>query len=354
VTAPTPPSPEHASPLGRRWRRFRASRRGWYSFLVLAAAFLASFASPLVITDRALIVCWRGEWYLPAVAGFYPASTFGQAGAGEARYRELKEQVRGTGDWVLLAPYPYHPNESLLRDPTLKGSPPHPPSRAHWFGTDDRDRDVFARLVYGFRLSFGLGLAVVAASYALGTLVGAVLGWAGGRVDLVGQRLVEIWSLMPFLYTTIIVASVVPPSPLLLTVLLSAFGWVPIALYVRGEVYREKRRDYVVAAVAQGEPDLAIVAVHVLPNALTPVVSFAPFALVGAISALVSLDFLGFGLPAPTPSWGELVQQGLNHLTDWHLVVFPLGALFVTLLLVVFVGEAARDAFDPKTTSRLR
>ncbi|MEZ4237854.1 MAG: ABC transporter permease subunit [Myxococcota bacterium] len=251
-------------------------------------------------------------------------------------------------------PYPYHPNESLLSDPDLPGSPPHPPSKAHWMGTDDRARDVFARLVYGYRLSMLFGLGVVGISYALGISVGAMLGYFGGRVDLVGQRLVEIWAGVPFLYTVIIVASVIKPGPAVLVLLLALFGWIGISLYIRGEFYRERSKDYVAAAVAIGESDLSIIFRHILPNALTPVISFAPFALVANIIALVSLDFLGFGVPPPTPSWGELANQARQNITEWHLAFFPLGALFVTLLMVVFVGEAVREAFDPKPFARLR
>ncbi|MEQ1500751.1 MAG: ABC transporter permease subunit [Myxococcota bacterium] len=340
----------------RRWRKFKTLKRGWYSFVALTGALLLTFLDPVLINNQALIVSYQGTLYFPVFASFREATAFGQRTIGAPKFRDLKEQYAeaGEGDWVLMPPYPYHPNESLLTDPELPGSPPHPPNRAHWMGTDDRARDVFARLVYGFRLSMLFGLAVVAGGYTLGVSIGAVLGYFGGRLDLLGMRLVEIWSGLPFLYTVIIVASMVRPSPVVLAVLLALFTWVTIALYVRGEFYREKAKDYVVAAVAQGESDASIIFRHILPNALTPVVSFAPFALVGSITLLVSLDFLGFGVPAPTPSWGELVGQGLDNLTEWHLVLFPLGALFVTLTMVVFIGEAIREAFDPKTYARLR
>lgn len=348
----TPP----VSLFRKRWRKFRSLKRGWYSFVVLFGSFALSFLLPVLVNDRALVVRYEGQTYFPVLAGHYEAKIFGQRLIGEARYRELKEKFaeEGEGNWVLLPPYPYDPNESLLKDDSLPGPPPHAPSAAHWMGTDDRARDVFARLLYGFQLSLGFGLTVVIGAYTIGTSVGACLGYFGGRVDIVGQRLVEIWTMLPFLYTVIIVVSIVKPSPVVLAVLLMLFTWVGISLYVRGEFYREKAKDYVAAAVAQGEGDLAIIFRHVLPNALTPIISFAPFALVGAISSLVSLDFLGFGLPPPTPSWGELVHQGLANIFEWHLVIFPLGAMFVTLLLVVFIGEAVREAFDPKTWSRLR
>jgi microcin C transport system permease protein len=171
---------------------------------------------------------------------------------------------------------------------------------------------------------------------------------------MVGQRAIEVWSSLPFLYTIIIISSIVKPGMWLLILLLALFRWVGISFYMRGEFYREKSKDYVAAAIAQGESHRSIMFRHILPNGLTPVISFAPFAIVVTISSLVSLDYLGFGLPAPTPSWGELVNQGLENITAWHLVFFPLSALFITLLLVVFIGEAVREAFDPKVFSRLR
>lgn len=252
---------------------------------------------------------------------------------------------------MLLPPYPYHPNESLLY---LPGSPPHPPSWDHWLGTDDRGRDIFARLVYGFRTSATFALFVTGLSYLLGVSAGAVLGYFGGRTDIVGQRLIEMWLGVPFLYSVIILSSIFRPNFYMLAVLLTLFHWMRISYYVRGEFFREKAKTYVAAARAIGESDLSIMFRHILPNALTPVISFAPFSLVGNISALVALDFLGFGLPPPTPSWGELIHQGTQNIFEWHLVAFPLVAIFITLQLTVFIGEAVREAFDPKVFSRLR
>ena len=222
------------------------------------------------------------------------------------------------------------------------------------------------RLAYGFNISLTFALLVLAAGNAAGIAIGAALGYFGGRTDILGQRAIEIWSSLPFLYTIIIISSVVVPIYLpgrnqlfqpsfwLLVIILAAFDWMGITYYIRGEFYREKAKDYVGAAIATGVSEAGIMFGEILPNALTPVVSFAPFEVVGNISALVALDFLGFGLPAPTPSWGELIGQGMENLTKWWLVLYPLGVLFVTLLLVVFIGEAVREAFDPKEYSRLR
>ena len=350
--------------LRKRWRKFRALKRGYYSFLLVVAAYLISFVLPVLINNRPLLLQFDGAYYFPLV-NYHDASEFGQGAFGEPDYRALRDQfeAEGSGNWALMPPIPYSPNESLF---FLEGAPPHAPSVRHPLGTDDRGRDIFARLAYGFNISISFALLVLLFSYVAGIGVGSAIGYFGGRLDMLGQRGIEIWSSLPFLYTIIIVSSIVvpvyvpgrnqllQPSFWLLTVVLSAFGWMGITYYVRGEFYREKVKDYVGAAIAMGASEKAIMFKHILPNALTPVVSFAPFAIVGNISALVALDFLGFGLPAPTPSWGELIGQGMQNLTKWWLVFFPLGAVFLTLLLIVFVGEAVREAFDPKEYSRLR
>ena len=350
--------------LRRRLRKFRRLKRGYYAFLAIAAAYVLSFFLPLLANSVAFVVRYEGEYYFPLLR-FYEAGTFGSSAFGEPNYRELQEQFgeAGEGNWVLMPPYPYGPNESLLDQP---GFPPHAPSAAHFFGTDDRGRDVLVRLAYGFNISVTFALLVLTIGYSVGIAIGACLGYLGGKIDLLGQRTIEVWSSLPFLYTIIIISSIVvpvyvpgrlqvlQPSFWLLVFVLAAFEWMGITYYIRGEFYREKAKDYVGAAIVTGVSEPAIMFRHILPNALTPVVSFAPFAIVANISLLVALDFLGFGLPAPTPSWGELINQGMNNLTRWWLVFCPLGALFITLLLVVFIGEAVREAFDPKEYSRLR
>lgn len=359
------PLPSRAESIfRRRLRKFRRLKRGYWSFVVIVAAYLISFLLPVLANNVALIVRYQGEYYFPMLQ-FYAAGTFGQEVIGEPDYRALRDSFAETGgdDWVLMPVYPYGPNESLL---DLPGFPPHPPSREHPFGTDDRGRDVLVRLAYGFNISLTFAILVLAIAYTIGVAVGGLLGYVSGKLDLLGQRVIEVWSSLPFLYTIIIVSSIVvptyvpgrmqvlQPSFLLLIVILAAFEWMGITYYIRGEFYREKAKDYVAAAIVTGVSAPGIMFRHILPNALTPVVSFAPFAIVANISALVALDFLGFGLPPPTPSWGELIGQGMANLTKPWLVFFPLGVLFLTLLLVVFIGEAVREAFDPKEYSRLR
>jgi microcin C transport system permease protein len=358
----TLPPPE--SLLGKRIRKFRRLKRGYYSFLAISIAYAVSFFLPFIANNVALLVRYQGNYYVPLLH-YHRAVEFGQSAFGDPDYRALKRQfaAEGQGNWVLMPPVPYGPNESLL---DLPGSPPNPPSASHPFGTDDRGRDVLVRLAYGFNISLTFALLVTLVGNLLGIAVGASLGYFGGRIDIFGQRGIEIWSSLPFLYVVIIISSVVvpvylpgryqlmQPSLWLLVVILAAFDWMGITYYIRGEFYREKAKDYVGAAIATGVSEAGIMFRHILPNALTPVVSFAPFEIVANISALVALDFLGFGLPAPTPSWGELIGQGMENLTKWWLVFYPLSVLFLTLLLVVFIGEAVREAFDPKEFSRLR
>ena len=362
---PQSPQPRRSeSILRRRLRKFRRLKRGYYSFLLITGAYLLSFLLPVLASGNAFVVHYQGRYYFP-LAAYHAASEFGQNAIGEPDYRALKKEFEAAaaGNWLVMSPYPFGPNEALL---DLPGSPPHPPSAAHVFGTDDRGRDVLVRLAYGFNISMTFAVLVTLAGMTLGIAVGALLGYFGGRLDIFGQRTIEIWSSLPFLYTIIIISSVVVPvylpgrGPLLqpsfwlLVMILAAFDWMGITYYVRGEFYREKAKDYVGAAIATGVSERSIMFRHILPNALTPVVSFGPFTIVGNIGSLVALDFLGFGLPAPTPSWGELIGQGMENLTKWWLVFYPLGVLFLTLLLVVFIGEAVREAFDPKEYSRLR
>jgi len=347
-------------------------RRGFYSFLLLCGAYVLSFCLPFIMSDRALVVNYDGSYYFPSARscfyetfgyferlGFfqdyvYPPETFGQESVSVMTdYRKLQQQYERTEseNFVIMPWIPYSPYEQFLTD---AGNPPNAPSNQHYLGTDDRGRDVLVRLAYGFRISISFSLMVTFIAYTFGIFVGATLGFFGQWVDLIGQRFVEIWGAIPFLYTVIIMSALLEPSFLLLVSILSAFGWLAITYYIRGEFYREKAKDYVAAAIATGESNFVIMVKHILPNALTPIIAFAPFAIVANILTLVALDFLGFGLPAPTPSWGELIGQGKANIRDWHLVVFPLAVMFVTLQLVVFIGEAVREAFDPKVFSRLR
>jgi len=352
------------SPLRRRLRKFRRLKRGYFSFLIILSLYAVSFFLPLIMNGTPLAVKYNGQYFFPLLT-FHSVTDFGAEGFGEPDYRALKRQYaeEGRGNWVLMPPYPYGPNETLL---DLDAPPPNAPTRAHPLGTDDRGRDVLVRLAYGFNVSLTFAILVLLFGESTGIAIGAAIGYFGGKLDILGQRIIEIWSSLPFLYTIIILSSIVVPTYVpgrvailqpsfwLLVIILSVFEWVSITYYIRGEFYREKAKDYVGAAIATGVSEAQIIFRHILPNSLTPVVSFAPFVIVANISSLVALDFLGFGLPAPTPSWGELISQGTENLANWWLVLFPLSALFFTLLLVVFIGEAVREAFDPKEFSQLQ
>ena len=284
----------------------------------------------------------------------------------EADYRVLRDahgnQQQSTDNLRAVMPlYPYGPIEDFTDGGELAGLPP--PDRVpddqgnpRIFGTDDRGRDVFARMAYGFNVSLSFALALVILEYFIGIPLGMISGYRGGWFDTILQRFIEIWSTLPTLFVIIIVVSLVTPSFFLLLGLLSITTWIGICWLIRAEFLREKSKDYVAAAVSIGVPTQKILLKHVLPNALVPIITYFPFAIVGGIGALVSLDFLGFGLPPPTPSWGEMVSLGLKYITTnkWWLVAAPLGAMFFTLLLTVFVGESVREAFDPKVFSRLR
>ncbi len=347
-------APGSQSILAKRFRKFRSIKRGYISFIVLVMAYGASFFLPLLVSNRALVVRHEGKTYFPAFHGFYSASEFGAEGtSSEPNYRELREQFKeeGAGNWVMMPLYHYDP----LEDVTVAGNKAfEAPSWKHWLGTDDRGRDLFARMAYGFNVSLSFALLLTFINYLVGGSVGAVMGYFGGRFDLYVQRLIEIWGTMPFLYVVIIISSIITPNFLLLVFILNLFGWIGMTYYMRAEFYREKAKDYVAAAITMGVSTPKIIFKHILPNALTPIIAFFPFNMVGGISSLVALDFLGFGLPPPTPSWGQMVSVGLMNLEKWWLVTVPLAALFITLLLIVFIGEAIREAFDPKVFSRLR
>jgi microcin C transport system permease protein len=339
--------------LRRRFRKFKSIRRGYYSFLLLVTLYALSFCLPLLVNSRALIVKYEGKYHFPVFHGYYSAATFGQEGLGEANYRLLNKQFgeSHSGNWVLMPVYRYDPIEDI----STRGNEAFiPPSGKRWLGTDDRGRDVFARMAYGFNLSISFALLLTTITYTIGASIGACMGYFGKRFDLYFQRIIEIWMTMPFLFMVIIIASIVRPNFILLVLILTMFRWMLMTFYMRAEFYREKSKDYVAAALAMGQSHPKIIFRHILPNSLTPIITFFPFRSVQAIAALVGLDFLGFGLPPPTPSWGQMVSVGLTNIEKWWLTLVPLSALFLTLLLIVFIGEALREAFDPKVYSRLR
>jgi microcin C transport system permease protein len=242
---------------------------------------------------------------------------------------------------------PFNPYENDLRDGTY---PPFPPSarEKHFLGTDAVGRDIVARLVYGFRIAIVFSLLLLAANYAIGVFIGSAMGFWGGKFDLIFQRIIEIWSNIPFLYVIIIISSIVVPNFFMLIFIMAIFGWIGITWTMRTVTYKERAREYVLAARALGASNFRIILKHIIPNTIAIIVTFAPFSVSGGIVALTSLDYLGFGLPPPTPSWGELIQQGWTNLDAWWISGSVIGAMVITLMIVTFIGEGVREAFDPK------
>ncbi|MFO1193061.1 MAG: ABC transporter permease [Rhodoferax sp.] len=334
------------SPGRRAWQRFRRNRLGYWSLVLFVALVLVSLFAELVSNDRPLIVRYQGQTYFPMWQD-YPEKTFGGDFNTSTDYLDpfIRERITTGGNWAIYAPNPYGPKtlNYFAREPN-----PSKPTWDNLLGTDDRGRDLLAQLIYGFRVSVLFALALTAVGVVLGVVAGAVQGFFGGKTDLAFQRFIEIWGSMPELYLLIIFSAVFAPSLALLLVLLSLFGWMGLSDYVRAEFLRNRQLDYVRAARALGVSNWQIILRHVLPNSLTPVVTFLPFRMSGAILALTSLDFLGLGVPPGTPSLGELLSQGKNNIDAWWISLSTFAVLVVTLLLLTFMGDALRDALDPR------
>ncbi|QHI96819.1 ABC transporter permease subunit [Xylophilus rhododendri] len=337
-----------ASPGQRAWRRFRRNRLGFWSMLLFVAMVLGSLFADLLSTDKPLVVRYQGQTYFPVLRD-YSEKTFGGDFETPADYLDpfIRDRITAGANWAVFAPNRYGP-----RTLNYFASQPNPaaPSSENFLGTDDRGRDLLAQLIYGFRLSVLFGVALTAIGVLLGIATGALQGYFGGRTDLAFQRFIEIWGSMPELYLLTIFSAVFSPSVALLLVLLSLFGWMGLSDYVRAEFLRNRQLDYVRSARAMGLSHGQIVWRHILPNSLTPVVTFLPFRMSAAILALTSLDFLGLGVPAGTPSLGELLSQGKANIDAWWISLSTFAVLTVTLLLLTFTGDALRDALDPRKT----
>ncbi len=332
------------SPGQRVWQRFRSDRRGFFSLIIFGVLFVLSLFSELISNDRPLIARYDGQILFP-IAKDYSEKAFGGDFDSPADYLDpfIRQQLARDGNWAL---YPLNHYRHDTLNYFAKSPNPAPPSSDNWLGTDDRGRDVFARLLYGFRVSILFGLALTITGTVLGVITGAVQGYFAGRTDLFFQRFMEIWGSMPELYLLIIFASIFEPSILLLLLLLSLFGWMGLSDYVRADFLRNRNLDYVQAARALGLSNGQIIWRHVLPNSLTPVVTFLPFRMSGAILALTSLDFLGLGVPPSMPSLGELLAQGKNNLDAWWIALSTFMVLTITLLLLTNIGDALRNSLD--------
>lgn len=334
------------SPSRRAWWRFRRNRLGYFSLWVFGLMVALSLMAEVISNDRPLVVRYQGQWYVPVLHD-YAETTFGGDFPTPTDYLDpfIRERITSGGNWAIYPPNPYGPK-------TLNYFALHPnpsaPSADNWLGTDDRGRDLLAQLIYGFRVSVLFALALTVTGVLLGVLTGAIQGYFGGKTDLAFQRFIEIWGSMPELYLLIIFSAVFAPSVGLLLVLLSLFGWMGLSDYVRAEFLRNRQLDYVRAARAMGVGHWHIITRHILPNSLTPVVTFLPFRMSAAILALTSLDFLGLGVPPGTPSLGELLSQGKNSIDAWWISLSTFGVLVLTLMLLTFMGDALRDALDPR------
>lgn len=387
---------ESESIFQKRIKRFKSIKRGYYSLIVLIIFYVVSLISPLWMNNKPLVVKYESKYYFPAVrdffdfipgieSPFYEAEKFNQDIIGiSTNFRLLSKQIKNKkrDNYIIMPMYSYHPHEDLkdeldeeFIDQNRNGkwdlgeqftdenddgrwnenNPPTLPNKKHIAGTDNTGRDVFARLVDGYKISITFALIVTTLSYIIGVIIGACLGYFGGKLDLFGLRLIEIFSSIPFLFMLMILGSFMKPGVMMLAILSVLLkGWIGITWYIRGEFFREKPKDYVSAAVSMGQSNWKIMFKHILPNSLTPIITFAPFSIIGDIFTLVSLDFLGYGLKPPASSWGNLLNQGAENLDYWHMLIFPILALTLTIFMITFISEAIREAFDPKVYSRLR
>jgi microcin C transport system permease protein len=329
----------------RQWNTFRSHRRGYWSLWLFSILFALCLGAELIANDKPLVLSYQNELYFP-VFTVYPETTFGGLFETEANYRDpfVKELIEQDG-WIVwpVIPFSYDTINYDLSVPS-----PAPPSADNWLGTDDQGRDVLARILYGFRISVLFGLILALASSVIGIAVGAVQGYYGGWTDLAGQRFIEIWSSMPILYLIIILSSFVVPNFWWLLLIMLLFSWMTLVDLVRAEFLRCRNLDYVRAARALGVSAPVIMFRHMLPNAMVATLTFLPFILNGAIVTLTTLDFIGFGLPPGSPSLGELLGQGKANLHAPWLGISAFVSLALILSLLIFIGEAVRDAFDPR------
>ncbi len=338
----------------KKIKRFYSIKRGFWSFVIIAAMIFVSMFAEVFINSRALVVHYNGRLYFPTYGRMIPGKTFDLNYSYETNYRKLQQKFKkqrqagsSSSNWVIMPPVPYNPYENDLK---LNAYPPFAPSfsEKHYLGTDNVGRDVLARLVYGFRTAIAFSIVLLIVTYTVGIALGCSMGYFGGKFDLFFQRIIEIWTNIPVLYVIIIIASIVIPSFMILLVIMSFFGWTGMTWVMRTMTYKEKEREYILAVRSLGASHARIIFRHIIPNTISVIVTYAPFAISSGIVALTSLDYLGFGLPAPTPSWGELLSQGWQNMEAWWIVSSVVAALVITLMTVTFVGEGIREAFDPK------
>lgn len=328
-----------------RIHRFRRNRLGFFSLIMFSLIFLACMGANLIANDKPILVNYQNHWYFPIVKS-YPETTFGGVFETETNYQDpvVKDLINQHG-YMIEPVIPFaDQTPSVSRDVPF----PAPPNAQNWLGTDDQGRDVLARVLYGLRVSLLFGLALTVAGSIIGIAIGAVQGYFGGWTDLVGQRLMEVWGGLPQLFMIIILVSLFSPSVFVLFGLMLLFGWMGLVGLVRAEFLRARNFDYVRSAKAMGVSDAKIMFRHILPNAMSSSLSQLPFILTANITALTTLDYLGYGLPAGSPSLGELISQGKDNLDSPWLALAGFFSLTIVLSLLIFIGEALRDAFDPR------
>ena len=336
----------------KKFANFKRIKRGYYSLIIILFLLAFSLIAELFINSKALVVKYNDNFYFPVFGKFYKGKIFGLNYDYETNYKELndlfkqQDKLNSNNNWLLLPLIPYDPYEN-----DFKYLPPAPPSFAsgHLLGTDLQGRDVLARVVYGFRIAIFFSLGLYLLTTILGVIFGCIIGYFGGILDLLLQRIIEIWSSLPVLYIIIIIAAITTPSIWLLLIIFTVFSWTSMTWLMRAEIYREKGKQYCEAARSMGASHFRIIFKHLLPNSLVPLIAALPFQIVAGIATLSSLDYLGYGLPVPTPSWGELLQQGQTSFTyAWWILLAPAFATIVVLSLFTFIGESLRESFNPR------
>lgn len=327
----------------KRWRRFKARKSAFFSMIAFILMVVATLTAPMIANNKPLYLSYEGKSYFPVFFDYHPRD-FGKNNVLVMNYKKLELSDSDSAIWPMVRWNPFESNENVVSYPSR-------PTSTNFMGTDESGRDVFSRILYGFKYSISYAFLVWLISLILGVSFGGVMGYFGGRVDMVGQRMVEVFSTIPTFFLLLILISIFTPNMVLLVAISSVFGWVPISYYVRGEFLKNRKREFVEAARSMGAKNRTIIFKHILPNSMVPVITFAPFVISNNVISLSMLDYLGFGLPVPTPSWGELLAQAQKHFTvAWWLAVYPAGALFTTLTLLNLIGEGVRDAMDPNMT----
>lgn len=327
----------------KKWRRFKSHKLAVASAWIIFISLFFSFTAEFWANSKPLYMKFQGKSYFPVIVDYHPTE-FGEEKTMVTDYRSI-ELDEDRGDWALWPVIQWDPYESNKEVEVY----PSEPSGENWMGTDDRGRDILTRLLYGLRYSITFAVLVWILTFIVGTVLGGLMGYFGGRVDFWGQRVVEVLSTVPQFFLLIIIISIFHPTLFLLVILSSIFGWISISYYVRGEYLKNRKKEFVEAARAIGAGHTRIFFKHLLPNSLSPIITFSPFVIAGNITALASLDYLGFGLTPPTPSWGELLNQAQKHFSEgWWLAAYPSLALFLTLTFLSLIGEGVRDAMDPK------